>query len=77
MLIQLQTGDLFSCYFSLVIVACVVFAMCRNDWGALILVDERFGKNPNKYVKGMCCAPNWYVQKYLTIDITSNCIFVF
>ena len=30
-----------------------MFVFCyRNDWGALILVDERFGKNPNKYVKG-------------------------
>ncbi|XP_059721778.1 Fanconi anemia group J protein isoform X3 [Haemorhous mexicanus] len=24
----------------------------RNDWGALILVDDRFRKNPNKYITG-------------------------
>ena len=24
----------------------------RHDWGALILVDERFGKNAHKYTKG-------------------------
>ena len=26
----------------------------RHDWGALILVDERFGKNAHKYTKGRC-----------------------
>uniref|UniRef100_A0A8C5UBL9 DNA 5'-3' helicase n=1 Tax=Malurus cyaneus samueli TaxID=2593467 RepID=A0A8C5UBL9_9PASS len=25
----------------------------RNDWGALILVDDRFGNNPNKYITGL------------------------
>uniref|UniRef100_A0A674HPB5 DNA 5'-3' helicase n=1 Tax=Taeniopygia guttata TaxID=59729 RepID=A0A674HPB5_TAEGU len=25
----------------------------RNDWGALILVDDRFKKNPNKYITGL------------------------
>ncbi|XP_041338826.1 Fanconi anemia group J protein [Pyrgilauda ruficollis] len=25
----------------------------RNDWGALILVDDRFRKNPNKYITGL------------------------
>ncbi|KAL0973123.1 hypothetical protein UPYG_G00199270 [Umbra pygmaea] len=25
----------------------------KNDWGALILVDERFGNNPNKYISGL------------------------
>lgn len=24
----------------------------RNDWGALILVDDRFKTNPNKYITG-------------------------
>lgn len=24
----------------------------RNDWGALILVDDRFRANPNKYITG-------------------------
>uniref|UniRef100_A0A8C7G682 DNA 5'-3' helicase n=1 Tax=Oncorhynchus kisutch TaxID=8019 RepID=A0A8C7G682_ONCKI len=24
----------------------------KNDWGALILVDDRFGNNPNKYISG-------------------------
>ncbi|KAM6948655.1 Fanconi anemia group J protein [Aplochiton taeniatus] len=25
----------------------------KNDWGALILVDDRFGNNPNKYITGL------------------------
>ncbi|XP_054857838.1 Fanconi anemia group J protein [Eublepharis macularius] len=25
----------------------------RSDWGALILVDDRFGRNPNKYIAGL------------------------
>uniref|UniRef100_A0A6Q2X960 DNA 5'-3' helicase n=1 Tax=Esox lucius TaxID=8010 RepID=A0A6Q2X960_ESOLU len=25
----------------------------KNDWGALILVDERFGNNPNRYISGL------------------------
>ncbi|XP_058674034.1 Fanconi anemia group J protein [Ammospiza caudacuta] len=25
----------------------------RNDWGALILVDDRFRRNPNKYITGL------------------------
>ena len=32
----------------------------RYDWGALILVDERFAKNPNKYIKGLS---KWVRQK--------------
>lgn len=24
----------------------------KNDWGALILVDDRFRANPNKYITG-------------------------
>lgn len=24
----------------------------KNDWGALILVDDRFRSNPNKYITG-------------------------
>ena len=26
---------------------------CRYDWGALILADERFGRLPNIYAKGI------------------------
>ena len=25
----------------------------RNDWGAIILVDERFSKNPTRYTRGL------------------------
>ncbi|XP_044286098.1 Fanconi anemia group J protein isoform X2 [Varanus komodoensis] len=25
----------------------------KSDWGALILVDDRFGRNPNKYIAGL------------------------
>ena len=32
-----------------------IFYRCirhKNDWGALILVDDRFRNNPNKYITG-------------------------
>lgn len=29
----------------------------RNDWGALILVDDRYKNNPNKYITGNCRLP--------------------
>ena len=41
----------------------------RNDWGALILVDERFGKNPNKYVKGTY---GTRADVYIHIRLNSN-----
>jgi hypothetical protein len=25
---------------------------CRRDWGSLLLIDERFAKNPQKYTTG-------------------------
>ena len=29
----------------------IVYSVIRKDWGALIIVDERFGKG-DKYIKG-------------------------
>ncbi|CAK8697218.1 unnamed protein product [Clavelina lepadiformis] len=34
----------------------------RNDWGALIIVDDRFCKNPKRYCKGLS---KWVRQKVL------------
>ena len=33
-------------------VAYVDIFVSRSDWGSLILVDERFAKNPKKYTTG-------------------------
>ena len=35
----------------------------RNDWGAIILVDDRYFKNPQKYAKGLS---KWIRQRYKT-----------
>ncbi|CAF0846025.1 unnamed protein product [Brachionus calyciflorus] len=35
----------------------------RNDWGAIILVDDRYFKNPQKYSKGLS---KWIRQRYKT-----------
>lgn len=32
----------------------------KNDWGALILVDDRFGNNPSRYISGL---PKWVRQQ--------------
>ncbi|XP_078494291.1 Fanconi anemia group J protein homolog [Ciona intestinalis] len=37
----------------------------RNDWGALIIVDDRFCQNPRKYCKGLS---KWVRQKVKSYD---------
>ncbi|KAL1778558.1 Fanconi anemia group J protein, partial [Sigmodon hispidus] len=34
----------------------------KNDWGALILVDDRFNSNPNRYISGFVF-PSWLKKK--------------
>ncbi|XP_027136219.1 Fanconi anemia group J protein isoform X3 [Larimichthys crocea] len=41
----------------------------RNDWGALILVDERYRSNPNKYITGLS---KWVRQLVQHHDTFSN-----
>ncbi|XP_018556622.1 Fanconi anemia group J protein [Lates calcarifer] len=43
----------------------------RNDWGALILVDDRFGNNPNKYITGLS---KWVRQLVKHHDTFSSAI---
>lgn len=37
----------------------------RNDWGALILVDDRYKNNPNKYITGTLFLINWVCHSVL------------
>ncbi|KAK5869061.1 hypothetical protein PBY51_010022 [Eleginops maclovinus] len=41
----------------------------KNDWGALILVDERYRNNPNKYITGLS---KWVRQLVLHHDSFGN-----
>ncbi|XP_039986589.1 Fanconi anemia group J protein isoform X3 [Xiphias gladius] len=41
----------------------------RNDWGALILVDDRYSNNPNKYITGLS---KWVRQLVQHHDTFSN-----
>ena len=47
-------------YASLFLLPYFTNVLFRYDWGALILVDERFSKNPGKYIKGLS---KWVRQK--------------
>ncbi|GLD52973.1 Fanconi anemia group J protein isoform X1, partial [Lates japonicus] len=40
----------------------------RNDWGALILVDDRFRNNPNKYITGLSKWVRQLVQHHDTFS---------
>ncbi|KAF7656533.1 hypothetical protein LDENG_00039990 [Lucifuga dentata] len=40
----------------------------RNDWGALILVDDRFRNNPNKYITGLSKWVRQLVQHHNTFS---------
>uniref|UniRef100_A0A8C8D3D1 DNA 5'-3' helicase n=1 Tax=Oncorhynchus tshawytscha TaxID=74940 RepID=A0A8C8D3D1_ONCTS len=42
----------------------------KNDWGALILVDDRFGNNPNKYISGT--EINYHMLQPLEIHVLTN-----
>lgn len=57
---------------------CALFSRCirhRKDWGALILVDDRFRNNPNKYITGkvfMSWAATFELQAVLTWTLDGN-----
>uniref|UniRef100_A0A3B3BVC5 DNA 5'-3' helicase n=1 Tax=Oryzias melastigma TaxID=30732 RepID=A0A3B3BVC5_ORYME len=40
----------------------------KNDWGALILVDERYRSNPNKYITGLSKWVRQLVQHHYTFS---------
>ncbi|XP_042298181.1 Fanconi anemia group J protein [Sceloporus undulatus] len=40
----------------------------RSDWGALILVDDRFGRNPNKYIAGLSKWIRQQIQHHENFD---------
>ncbi|XP_069082547.1 Fanconi anemia group J protein isoform X2 [Pleurodeles waltl] len=40
----------------------------KNDWGALILVDDRFRSNPNKYITGLSKWVRQQVQHHSTFN---------
>ncbi|XP_004591250.2 Fanconi anemia group J protein [Ochotona princeps] len=40
----------------------------RNDWGALILVDDRFGNNPNRYISGLSKWVRQQIQHHSTFE---------
>lgn len=40
----------------------------KNDWGALILVDDRFRSNPNKYIMGLSKWVRQQVQHHSTFN---------
>ncbi|XP_069471187.1 Fanconi anemia group J protein isoform X2 [Ambystoma mexicanum] len=40
----------------------------KNDWGALILVDDRFRSNPNKYITGLSKWVRQQVQHHATFS---------
>ncbi|XP_023372406.1 Fanconi anemia group J protein [Otolemur garnettii] len=40
----------------------------RNDWGALILVDDRFRSNPNRYISGLSKWIRQQIQHHSTFE---------
>ncbi|XP_008069038.1 Fanconi anemia group J protein [Carlito syrichta] len=40
----------------------------KNDWGALILVDDRFRTNPNRYISGLSKWVRQQIQHHLTFE---------
>ena len=44
-----------------------VFDFYRNDWGAILLIDERFGKSP-KYRNGKNVFATGYVEHRLRLN---------
>ncbi|CAG06504.1 unnamed protein product, partial [Tetraodon nigroviridis] len=49
----------------------------RNDWGALILVDERYKNNPNKYITGLSKWVRQLVQHHDTFSNAMQSLVVF
>ncbi|XP_051934803.1 Fanconi anemia group J protein isoform X2 [Hippocampus zosterae] len=49
----------------------------REDWGALILVDDRFRNNPNKYIKGLSKWVRQLVQHHDTFTSAMESLAAF
>ncbi|XP_061461036.1 Fanconi anemia group J protein [Rhineura floridana] len=49
----------------------------RSDWGALILVDDRFRRNPNKYIAGLSKWIRQQVQHHEDFDHALNSLDTF
>uniref|UniRef100_A0A3Q2XFD4 DNA 5'-3' helicase n=1 Tax=Hippocampus comes TaxID=109280 RepID=A0A3Q2XFD4_HIPCM len=49
----------------------------RKDWGALILVDDRFRNNPNKYIKGLSKWVRQLVQHHDTFTSAMESLAAF
>ncbi|KAK2847523.1 hypothetical protein Q5P01_010522 [Channa striata] len=49
----------------------------RNDWGALILVDDRYGNNPNKYITGLSKWVRQLVQHHSTFNNAMQSLVAF
>ncbi|XP_027726366.1 Fanconi anemia group J protein isoform X2 [Vombatus ursinus] len=40
----------------------------KNDWGALILVDDRFRSNPDRYISGLCKWVRQQIKHHATFE---------
>ncbi|XP_043910473.1 Fanconi anemia group J protein isoform X2 [Protopterus annectens] len=49
----------------------------KNDWGALILVDDRFRNNPNKYITGLSKWVRQQVQHHVSFNSALESLTVF
>ncbi|KAM7399849.1 hypothetical protein PAMP_019090 [Pampus punctatissimus] len=49
----------------------------KNDWGALILVDERYRNNPNKYITGLSKWVRQLVQHHDTFSSAMQSLIAF
>ncbi|XP_057694696.1 Fanconi anemia group J protein isoform X1 [Corythoichthys intestinalis] len=49
----------------------------RGDWGALILVDDRYRKNPDKYIKGLSKWIRQLVQHHATFTNAMQSLIAF
>ncbi|KAM9852814.1 Fanconi anemia group J protein [Aulostomus maculatus] len=49
----------------------------RNDWGALILVDDRYRNNPNKYTTGLSKWVRQLVQHHVTFSNVMQSLVAF
>ncbi|XP_026538513.1 Fanconi anemia group J protein [Notechis scutatus] len=49
----------------------------RSDWGALILVDDRFGKSPNKYTAGLSKWIRQQIHHYKDFDCALSSLGAF
>uniref|UniRef100_A0A3B4HCA1 DNA 5'-3' helicase n=1 Tax=Pundamilia nyererei TaxID=303518 RepID=A0A3B4HCA1_9CICH len=49
----------------------------RNDWGALILVDDRYRNNPNKYITGLSKWVRQLVQHHSTFSDAMQSLVAF